>query len=213
MYKKLPDYFSADERLTILRAYLVASDAHREQTRMTGEPYILHPIDVTNILAELLLDADTLAAALLHDVVEDSVYTIDYLEKNFNREVAELVDGVTKLNRIKELSNMRHSVADEKAESLRKMFLAMVEDIRVVLIKLADRVHNMRTLEGHQEHKRRRIARETLEIFAPLANRLGIWQIKWETGRPQFPLSRAGDLSQPVAGDGPETGRAGQLDG
>ncbi|MDE0631956.1 MAG: bifunctional (p)ppGpp synthetase/guanosine-3',5'-bis(diphosphate) 3'-pyrophosphohydrolase [Caldilineaceae bacterium] len=180
LYRKLPDYFSADDKLTILRAYLVASDAHREQTRMTGEPYILHPIDVTNILAELQLDADTLAAGLLHDVVEDSVYTIDYLNKNFNREIAELVDGVTKLNRIKELSNMRHSVADEKAESLRKMFLAMVEDIRVVLIKLADRVHNMRTLEGHPEHKRRRIARETLEIFAPLANRLGIWQIKWE---------------------------------
>ena len=180
LYKRLPYYFSADERLRILRAYLVASDAHREQTRMTGEPYILHPIDVTNILAELQLDADTLAAALLHDVVEDSGYTVDYLEKNFNRDIAELVDGVTKLNRIKELSKMRHSVADEKAESLRKMFLAMAEDIRVVLIKLADRVHNMRTLEGHAEHKRRRIARETLEIFAPLANRLGIWQIKWE---------------------------------
>lgn len=180
LYKKLPAYFGSDDRLTILRAYLVASDAHREQTRMTGEPYILHPIDVTRILAELQLDADTLAAALLHDVVEDSVYTIEYLEKNFNSDVAELVDGVTKLNRIKELSNMRHSVADEKAESLRKMFLAMVEDVRVVMIKLADRVHNMRTLEGHQEHKRRRIARETLEIFAPLANRLGIWQMKWE---------------------------------
>ena len=186
LYKRLPNYFSADERLRILRAYLVASDAHREQTRMTGEPYILHPIDVTNILAELQLDADTLAAALLHDVVEDSGYTVDYLEKNFNRNVAELVDGVTKLNRIKELSKMRHSVADEKAESLRKMFLAMADDIRVVLIKLADRVHNMRTLEGHAEHKRRRIARETLEIFAPLANRLGIWQIKWESGDLSF---------------------------
>ena len=180
LYTTLPDSFSADERLRILRAYLVASDAHREQARMTGEPFILHPIEVTKILSELQLDADTLAAALLHDVVEDSVYTIEYLQKNFNLDVAELVDGVTKLNRIKELSNMRHSVADEKAESLRKMFLAMVEDIRVVLIKLADRVHNMRTLEGHPEHKRRRIARETLEIFAPLANRLGIWQIKWE---------------------------------
>ena len=180
LYKRLPGYFNAEERLRILRAYLVASDAHREQTRMTGEPYILHPIDVTNILAELQLDADTLAAALLHDVVEDSGYTIAYLEKNFNGDIAELVDGVTKLNRIKELSNMRHSVADEKAESLRKMFLAMAEDIRVVLIKLADRVHNMRTLQGHLEHKRRRIARETLEIFAPLANRLGIWQFKWE---------------------------------
>jgi GTP pyrophosphokinase len=148
--------------------------------RKTGEPYILHPIAVTQILTDLRLDADTLTAALLHDVVEDSEFTIDYLAKQFNTDVAELVDGVTKLKRIKELSNMRHSVADEKAESLRKMFLAMVEDIRVVLIKLADRLHNMRTLQGQPDHKRRRIARETLEIFAPLANRLGIWQIKWE---------------------------------
>lgn len=180
LYKQIPSYFEADEKLRLLRAYLVASDAHQQQTRMTGEPYILHPINVTQILAELRMDADTLAAALLHDVVEDSGYTIEYLEKYFNRDIAELVDGVTKLNRIKELSNMRHSVADEKAESLRKMFLAMVEDIRVVLIKLADRVHNMRTLQGQPDHKRRRIARETLEIFAPLANRLGLWQFKWE---------------------------------
>ena len=176
LYKTLPDNFSADERLTILRAYLVASDAHREQARMTGEPYILHPIEVTKILAELQLDADTLAAALLHDVVEDSIYTIDYLEKNFNQNTAELVDGVTKLNRIKELSNMRHSVADEKAESLRKMFLAMVDDIRVVLIKLADRVHNMRTLEGHQEHKRRRIAARPWRSSRRL-------RIDWGSGR------------------------------
>lgn len=180
LYKQVPSYFEADEKLRLLRAYLVASDAHQQQTRMTGEPYILHPINVTQILAELRMDADTLAAALLHDVVEDSGYTIAYLERYFNRDIAELVDGVTKLNRIKELSNMRHSVADEKAESLRKMFLAMVEDIRVVLIKLADRVHNMRTLQGQPDHKRRRIARETLEIFAPLANRLGLWQFKWE---------------------------------
>lgn len=180
LYKQVPSYFEADEKLRLLRAYLVASDAHQQQTRMTGEPYILHPINVTQILAELRMDADTLAAALLHDVVEDSGYTIGYLERYFNRDIAELVDGVTKLNRIKELSNMRHSVADEKAESLRKMFLAMVEDIRVVLIKLADRVHNMRTLQGQPDHKRRRIARETLEIFAPLANRLGLWQFKWE---------------------------------
>lgn len=180
LYEQLPGYFTAEEKLRILRAYLVASDAHREQSRMTGEPYILHPIDVTRILAELKLDADTLAAALLHDVIEDSDYPKEYLEEQFNGDIAELVDGVTKLNRIKELSNMRHSVADEKAESLRKMFLAMVEDVRVVLIKLADRVHNMRTLQGQPDHKRRRIARETLEIFAPLANRLGIWQFKWE---------------------------------
>lgn len=181
LFQQLPQNFYTPEQLDqLLRAYVVASHAHRTQMRKTGEPYILHPIAVTQILADLRLDVDTLTAALLHDVVEDSDITTEYLAKEFNADVAELVEGVTKLKRIKELSNMRHSVADEKAESLRKMFLAMVEDIRVVLIKLADRLHNMRTLQGQPDHKRRRIARETLEIFAPLANRLGIWQIKWE---------------------------------
>ncbi len=178
---QLPENFTPEQRAHVLRAYVVASYAHRNQERLTGGPYIVHPIEVARILADLCLDPDTLAAALLHDVLEDSSeFTLEYLTQHFNAEVAELVDGVTKLKRIKELSNMRHSVADEKAESLRKMFLAMVEDIRVVLIKLADRLHNLRTLEGMPDHKRRRIARETLEIFAPLANRLGIWQIKWE---------------------------------
>ncbi|RME64039.1 MAG: GTP diphosphokinase [Caldilineae bacterium] len=180
LIKQLPRSFTPEQRAFVLRAYVVASDAHKDARRKTGEPYILHPIEVAKILADLHLDPDTLAAALLHDVVEDTAYTLDYLAEHFNPNVAELVDGVTKLKRIKELSNMRHSVADEKAESLRKMFLAMVDDVRVVLIKLADRLHNMRTLQGQPSHKRRRIARETLEIFAPLANRLGIWQIKWE---------------------------------
>jgi RelA/SpoT family (p)ppGpp synthetase len=180
LFNQLPPYFTPEQFEQILRAYVVASHAHRAQARKTGEPYILHPIAVTQILADLRLDPDTLTAALLHDVVEDSEFTIDYITKQFNAQVAEMVNGVTKLKRIKELSNMRHSVADEKAESLRKMFLAMVDDVRVVLIKLADRLHNMRTLQGQPDHSRRRIARETLEIFAPLANRLGIWQIKWE---------------------------------
>ncbi|HRJ41446.1 MAG TPA: bifunctional (p)ppGpp synthetase/guanosine-3',5'-bis(diphosphate) 3'-pyrophosphohydrolase [Caldilineaceae bacterium] len=180
LFSRLPKSFSPEQLDLILRAYVVASDAHSAQMRKTGEPYILHPLAVTKILCDLRLDPDTLAAGLLHDVVEDTDYSLDYLRAYFNPEIASLVDGVTKLNRIKELSNMRHTVADEKAESLRKMFLAMVEDVRVVLIKLADRVHNMRTLQGQPDHKRRRIARETLEIFAPLANRLGIWQIKWE---------------------------------
>ncbi len=180
LFARLPQSFSPKNRELILRAYVVASAAHRDQARNTGELYILHPLAVTINLCEFYLDPDTLAAGLLHDVVEDTDYTLDYLKANFNPEIASLVDGVTKLNRIKELSNMRPSVADEKAESLRKMFLAMVEDVRVVLIKLADRLHNMRTLQGQPDHKRRRIARETLEIFAPLANRLGIWQIKWE---------------------------------
>ena len=181
LFSRLPKTFTPEQHDLILRAYVVASAAHSSQLRKTGEPFILHPMAVTKILCELYLDPDTLAAGLLHDVVEDNLaYTLDYLSAHFSPEVANLVDGVTKLNRIKELSNMRHSVADEKAESLRKMFLAMVEDVRVVLIKLADRLHNMRTLQGQPDHKRRRIARETLEIFAPLANRLGIWQIKWE---------------------------------
>jgi len=176
----LPKNFTPEHIDQILRAYVVASDAHSPQTRKTGEPYILHPLAVTKILCELYMDPDTIAAGLLHDVVEDSSYPLAYLQAYFNPDIASLVDGVTKLNRIKDLSNMRHTVADEKAESLRKMFMAMVEDVRVVLIKLADRLHNMRTLQGQPDHARRRIARETLEIFAPLANRLGIWQIKWE---------------------------------
>ncbi|MCB0089551.1 MAG: bifunctional (p)ppGpp synthetase/guanosine-3',5'-bis(diphosphate) 3'-pyrophosphohydrolase, partial [Caldilineaceae bacterium] len=126
------------------------------------------------------MDADTLAAGLLHDVAEDTQFDIAYIENHFGAAVSNMVDGVTKLKRINQLSNVRQGIADQKAESLRKMFLAMVEDVRVVLIKLADRLHNMRTLGSQPDHKRRRIARETLEIFAPLANRLGIWQIKWE---------------------------------
>ncbi len=180
LVEKVSDKLTPEQLDLILRAYAVASYAHKPQMRKTGEPYILHPLAVATILADLHLDAEAIAAGLLHDVVEDTEFSIDYIREEFGDSIAELVDGVTKLKRIDQLSNMRRSSADEKAESLRKMFLAMVEDIRVVLIKLADRLHNMRTLSGQPDHKRRRIARETLEIFAPLANRLGIWQIKWE---------------------------------
>jgi GTP pyrophosphokinase len=180
LFESLPTNYGPEQHETILRAYVVASHAHREQMRRTGEPYILHPIAVAQILSELRLDADAISAALLHDLVEDTPFTLEYVNQQFGPVIGEMVDGVTKLKRINELSNIRQNAADEKVESLRKMFLAMVEDIRVVLIKLADRVHNMRTLQGQPDHKRRRIARETLEIFAPLANRLGIWQIKWE---------------------------------
>lgn len=168
------------EMLTLLKAYVVASYAHREQTRKSGEAYIFHPIEVTAMLADMRMDVDTLAAGLLHDVAEDTEYGIEYMWVQFSETIAVMVDGVTKLKRINQLSNVRQGVADQKAESLRKMFLAMVEDVRVVLIKLADRLHNMRTLDGQPDHKRRRIARETMDIFAPLANRLGIAQIKWE---------------------------------
>lgn len=180
LLQALPPNFLRSDYEQLLRAYALASYAHRTQLRESGEPYILHPIAVTKILVEMRMDVNTLAAGLLHDVAEDSEFTIDYLREHFGPIVAMLVDGVTKLKRIKELGNTRETMSDSKAESLRKMFLAMVEDIRVVLIKLADRLHNMRTLGTQKEYKRRRIARETLEIFAPLANRLGIWKIKSE---------------------------------
>ncbi|MCD6288865.1 MAG: GTP diphosphokinase [Anaerolineae bacterium] len=176
----LPKTWPASDMELIKSAYELAAAAHEGQTRASGEAYIHHPLAVAAILAELNLDPAVIAAALLHDVAEDTPYDIDYIREHFGDEVARLVDGVTKLEHIDQLRRPDAPLQDEKAESLRKMFLAMVDDVRVVLIKLADRLHNMRTLGSLPVHKRRRIARETLEIFAPLANRLGIWQIKWE---------------------------------
>jgi GTP pyrophosphokinase len=173
---------SEAERELLRRAFDLASQAHANQKRASGEPYIQHCLAVAQMLAELHLDTATLAAALMHDTLEDTSVTYEELEGEFGGEIAKLVDGVTKLGQIDQLSGMseRNIREDAKAESLRKMFLAMVDDVRVVLIKLADRLHNMRTLSSLPEYKRKRIARETLEIFAPLANRLGIWQMKWE---------------------------------
>ncbi len=173
---------SEAERELLRRAFDLASQAHANQKRASGEPYIQHCLAVAQMLAELHLDTATLAAALMHDTLEDTSVTYEELEGDFGGEIAKLVDGVTKLGQIDQLSGMseRNIREDAKAESLRKMFLAMVDDVRVVLIKLADRLHNMRTLSSLPEYKRKRIARETLEIFAPLANRLGIWQMKWE---------------------------------
>ncbi|MDH7489250.1 MAG: GTP diphosphokinase [Anaerolineae bacterium] len=170
-----------EDRELIERAYEVAERAHAGQTRASGEPYIVHSLAVALMLADLHLDPKTIAAGLLHDVPEDTSVTIDQVRDMFGEEVASLVDGVTKLGQIDRLSSeSRASVEEQRAESLRKMFLAMVHDVRVVLIKLADRLHNMRTLGALPEDKRRRIAQETLDIFAPLANRLGFWQLKWE---------------------------------
>ena len=167
----------------IARAYARAQAAHQGQLRVSGEPFIQHSLAVAESLADMRLDSDTIMAGLLHDVVEDTDVSLDDIRTEFGDEVASLVDGVTKLSQIDLLSQMQEgqrAQADSRAESLRKMFLAMVDDVRVVLIKLADRLHNMLTLSAMPEEKRKRTARETLEIFAPLANRLGIWQVKWE---------------------------------
>ena len=157
------------------RAFDLAVDAHTGQRRATGEPYVTHPIASAQILADLGIDPIAIQAALLHDVPEDTEYSLTDVEERFGGEVAQLVDGVTKLSRLS-----THSHEQQQAENIRKMLLAMAQDIRVVLIKLADRLHNMRTLYGLPSEKQQRIARQTMEIYAPLAERLGIWQIKWE---------------------------------
>src|SRR6187397_347374 len=160
----------------IRRAYDTAVTAHEGQLRSSGEEYVSHPVAVTYYLATLQMDAETLAAALLHDVPEDTEMTIQEIEKRFGREVGRLVDGVTKLSKFGSARTME----EQQAENIRKMFMAMAEDVRVVIIKLADRLHNMRTLEHLPPEKQERIARQTMEIYAPLAHRLGMWQIKWE---------------------------------
>ena len=157
------------------RAFDLAVEAHATQRRATGEPYVTHPIASAQILADLGIDPIAIQAALLHDVPEDTEYSLTDVEEHFGSEVAQLVDGVTKLSRFS-----THSHEQQQAENIRKMLLAMAQDIRVVLIKLADRLHNMRTLYGLPSEKQQRIARQTMEIYAPLAERLGIWQVKWE---------------------------------
>ena len=159
----------------IERAYLVAAEGHRGQTRVSGEPYINHPLNVAAILTELQLDDVTIAAAILHDVVEDTIFTQDEIEDMFGAEIGLLIDGVTKLGQIPFKSK-----EERQLETYRKMIIAMAKDIRVIMIKLADRLHNMRTLKFMRDDKRKRIAQETMEIYAPLANRLGISNIKWE---------------------------------
>ena len=159
----------------IRRAYELADAAHKGQKRVSGEDYIIHPLAVAKILTDLQIDDITISAAILHDVVEDTTHTLKEMRELFGDEVAMLIDGVTKLGRIQYKSK-----EEQQLESYRKMFLAMAKDIRVIMIKLADRLHNMRTLKYMREDKQKRIARETIEIYAPLANRLGISNVKWE---------------------------------
>jgi GTP diphosphokinase / guanosine-3',5'-bis(diphosphate) 3'-diphosphatase len=159
----------------VSRSFDLAVEAHDGQVRASGEPYVTHPIASAQILADLGIDPVAIQAALLHDVPEDTEYSLSDLEERFGAEVTRLVDGVTKLSRFS-----THSHEQQQAENIRKMLLAMAEDIRVVLIKLADRLHNMRTLAALPPEKQARIARQTMEIYAPLAERLGIWQVKWE---------------------------------
>jgi guanosine-3',5'-bis(diphosphate) 3'-pyrophosphohydrolase len=173
--RMLESYLEPDQVQEVYRAYLFSAEAHEGQHRMSGEPYIYHPVAAARILAELGLDHKSIIAAILHDVIEDTPTAKDQIAREFGSEVAELVDGVSKLTQIE-----FESQAEAQAENFRKMILAMVRDIRVILVKLADRLHNMRTLGVMRPEKRRRIARETLEIYAPIANRLGINAIRVE---------------------------------
>ena len=173
---RVKKYHPSTDISQIEKAYHIASKAHEGQTRKSGEPYIIHPLSVALILADLELDKETIVGGLLHDVVEDTVMTDEEIEKEFGKEVALIVDGVTKLG---QLSYAKDKV-EIQAENLRKMFLAMAKDIRVILVKLADRLHNMRTAKYWSPEKQREKARETMDIYAPIAQRLGISKIKIE---------------------------------
>ncbi|MDX1487297.1 MAG: HD domain-containing protein, partial [Acidiferrobacterales bacterium] len=168
---RLESYLEPDQVADVYRAYLFGAEAHEGQVRRSGEPYIHHPVEVAGILADMRLDAQTITAAILHDVIEDTPTAKEQIVSDFGKEVAELVDGVSKISQIE-----FETKEEEQAENFRKMLLAMGRDIRVILIKLADRLHNMRTLAALPRNRQHAIARETLDIYAPIANRLGMRQ-------------------------------------
>ena len=170
---RIADHLDPKGQQMVRKAYERAASAHTGQRRLSGEEYVNHPLEVAAILADLELDAETIAAALLHDTVEDTALTAEEVEREFGPEVARLVDGVTKLGRIALRSDQQ-----QQAENIRKMMVAMAEDLRVVLIKLADRLHNMRTLKFLSPERQHKIAKETLEIYAPIAHRLGMGKIR-----------------------------------
>src|SRR5262245_29611701 len=173
--RKVERYHPDSDLDLLRRAYIYSAKEHKDQVRASGEPYLIHPLSVAEILADLKLDVQTVCTGLLHDVVEDTLATIEDIESMFGKDVAYLVDGVTKISNLGKVSKEQ-----AQAENLRKMVLAMVDDIRVVLVKLADRMHNMRTLGYLKPEKRKRIAEETLDVYAPIAHRLGMSKIRAE---------------------------------
>lgn len=177
--KKMRSYHPSQNFDLVEKAYKLAKNAHKEQFRKNGEPYIMHPLEVAYILADLKLDRETITAGILHDVIEDTQYDYDYIKANFSEEIANLVDGVTKLEKLHQ-KQKGLSPEERQVENYRKMFLAMADDIRVILVKIADRLHNLRTLEHMPPEKQKRIAQESLDIYAPLAGRLGISVLRRE---------------------------------
>ncbi|MCI0407563.1 MAG: RelA/SpoT family protein, partial [Acidobacteria bacterium] len=174
-FQKVRAYQPEADLELLRRAYVFSAREHRDQKRMSGEPYLVHPLEVAAILADLKLDVVCVASGLMHDVVEDTLATLEEVEQYFGKEVAHLIDGLTKISKIQ-----FSTLEEHQAENFRKMLMAMVDDVRIILIKLADRLHNMRTLQYLPEERRLRIAKETMEIYAPLAGRLGIARIKNE---------------------------------
>src|ERR1700756_3091895 len=175
LLEKLRKNRPSEDPWMIRRAYEIATERHRDQFRSSGEPYLSHLLEVAHILADMRLDATALTAAILHDSIEDTEYPVARIEERFGAEVAHLVEGVTKIGRLKMLAPEAR-----QAETVRKMLLAMVTDVRVVLVKLADRLHNMRTLEHLKPERQEAIARETMDIYAPLAHRLGMGKVRGE---------------------------------